>query len=258
MVDIINGSLRVNELDEVLDNLNNVLLRQHTHIHVGLKTQLLVDAVTAHVAQVVALVGEEEVLDDLSCRSVVGRVGIAQLTVDVEHGLLLGVRRVFGQSVEDDTIVLCRGLALVYEDVLRTTLKDVEHILLGDDGFALHDDLVTLDGDHLAGVLIYEVLVPALQHTGGELRTYDLLQGLLVDLHLLGEVEYLENVFIVLETDGSQKCGDGQLLLTVDVSVHHVVDVGGKLYPRTLERDDTCRVEQRSVGVYVLSEEHTG
>ena len=39
--------------------------------------------------------------------------------------------------------------------------------------------------------------------------------------------------------DGSQQSGNRQFLLTVNVRIHDVVDVGGKLNPRTLERDDT-------------------
>ena len=146
----------------------------------------------------------------------------------------------------------------MHEDSLCTTFEDVKHVLFGDDSLALHDDLVTLDRDDLAGILIDKVLIPALQHTGCELRADDILKGFLVDLHLFGEVEYLENVLVVFKTDGSQKGGYGQLLLAVNVGIHHVIDVRGKFYPRTLERDDTCRVEQRTVGMYVLSEEYAG
>ena len=258
VVDIIDGCLRVDQLDEILDNLDDVLLGQHADIHIGVETQFLVDAVTAYITQIVALVGEEQVLDGFAGTGIIGRIGIAQLAIDVEHSLLLGVTGVFGQGVEDDGIVLGRRLVLVDKNGVSTALQDVDHVLLGNLGLTIHDDLVTLDGHHLASILIDEVLVPTLQHTGGEFAADDLLQGGLAHLHLLGQVEDLQDVLIVLETDGTKQCRNRQLLLTVDVGIHHVVDVGGKLNPRTLERDDAGRVEQRAVGVDILSEEHAG
>ena len=60
----------------------------------------------------------------------------------------------------------------------------------------------------------------------------------------------------MVEADGTQQRRHGQLLLTVNVGIHHVVDVRGKLNPRTLERDDTGRIEHATVGMHALAEEH--
>ena len=38
LVDIVDGCLRVDELDKILDNLDNIFFGQHTHIHVGVET----------------------------------------------------------------------------------------------------------------------------------------------------------------------------------------------------------------------------
>ena len=65
-----------------------------------------------------------------------------------------------------------------------------------------------------------------------------LLQILTRSRDFLGVHENLQNVLVLLETDGAQQSGNGQLLLTVDVSVHHIVDVRCKLNPRALEGDD--------------------
>ena len=89
MVDIIDGSLGVHQLDQILDNLDDVLLRQDADIHICVQVQFLVNTVTAHITQVVTLVGEEQVLDDLTGTGIIGRVSITQLTIDVEHGFLL-------------------------------------------------------------------------------------------------------------------------------------------------------------------------
>ena len=63
--------------------------------------------------------------------------------------------------------------------------------------------------------------------------------------------------FISLITDSAKHRRDGQLLLTVDVSKHHVVDIRRELDPRTLERDDTCAIKHRTIGMLALAEEHT-
>ena len=51
------------------------------------ETQFLVDPEAAHVAQVVPLVGEKQFLDHVASGRLIGRFGVAQLAVDVHHGL---------------------------------------------------------------------------------------------------------------------------------------------------------------------------
>ena len=117
------------------------------------------------------------------------------------------------------------------EDRLGTALQDFHHIIIGDLRLAFHDHLITLDRDNLTGILIYEVLVPALQHTGSKFATHVLLEVGLVDLHLLSQIKDLQDLLIRLEADGTEQGCNRQLLLTVDVSIHHVVDVCRKLNP---------------------------
>ena len=102
VVDIVDGCIRVHQLNQVFDNLDDIVLRQYADVHIGIETQFLINTVAAHFAQVVALVGEEEVHEHFLRAVIVGRISIAQLTIDVEHSLLLGVARVLGECVEDD------------------------------------------------------------------------------------------------------------------------------------------------------------
>ena len=93
---------------------------------------------------------------------------------------------------------------------------------------------------------------------GGEFAAYGLLHVLLRDFYLLRKVEDFKDVLILLKAYGAQQRRHGQLLLTVDISIHHVVDVRGELYPRTLERYDAGTVKHRAVGMHALTEEHAG
>ena len=102
VVDIINSCIRVNQLDEIADDGDDILLCKNACLRVDVETELLVDAVATYLAEVVALVREEYVLEHLACRCVISRVSVAELTVDVKHSLLLRVRGVFSESVEND------------------------------------------------------------------------------------------------------------------------------------------------------------
>ena len=102
VVDIIYRGLGINQLDEILDNLDDIFLRQDTNVHIGRQVQLAVDAVTADLAQVITFVREEQIINDLACGTVVLRIGVAQLTVYVIYGLLFGVARVFLKGIEND------------------------------------------------------------------------------------------------------------------------------------------------------------
>ena len=257
VIDIVDVGLRVDELDQVLDDGDDVLARQRADGRVDVQTQLLVDAEAAHVAQVVALVREEELLDDVARGRLIGRLRGAQLPVDVEDGLLLGVAGVLLQGVVDDREVDAREVLLVQEDRLGAALDDLVYVFLLEDRFAVHDDVVALDGDHLARILVDEVLNPRREHARRELAPHGLLEVGLRDLHLVRQVEDLENLLVGLVSDGAQQRRDGQLLLAVDVGIHHVVDVRSELYPRPLEGNDARRIEFCAVGVHALSEENT-
>ena len=117
------------------------------------------------------------------------------------------------------------------ENRLCTTLKDLHHIGLSNLRLTFQDNLITLDRNNLTGILINEVLVPALQYTGSQLRADNLLQSLLVNLHFLSKIKNLQDVLICLKADSSQQSGYRQLLLTVDVGIHHVVDIRSELNP---------------------------
>ncbi len=256
MVDVVHVGLGVDQLDQIFDDGDDVLARQRTRLRIDVQVQLLVDAVAAHVAQVVALVREEKFLDDVARRRLIGRLRSAQLPVDVDDSLLFGVAGVFLQGIVDDREVDARLVLLVEENRLGAALDDFVDMFFRQHRLAIYDDVVALDRHHLARVLVHEVLDPGRKHACRQLAAYSLLEVGLGDLHLVGQIENLENLLVGLETDGTQQRRDGQLLLTVDVGIHHVVDVRSELDPRTLERDDARGIEFGAVGVHALAEEN--
>ena len=142
------------------------------------------------------------------------------------------------------------------EDALGAALDDPIDVVGLEHRFAVDDHVVTLDGYHFAGVLVDEVLHPGAQYPRGQFAAYRFLEVRTVYLHLVRQVENLQDLLVVLVTDGAQQGRYGELLLTVDVGVHHVVDVRGELDPRPLEGDDAGGVEFGTVGVHALPEEN--
>ena len=130
-------------------------------------------------------------------------------------------------------------------------------MLLLEHGLTLEDHLGALDGDHLSGVLLHEVLDPRLQHTSGKWTAEHTLQACFGHLDLVGQVENAQNVAVRLVPNAAKQRGHRQLLLPVDVRVHHAVDVGGEFNPRPFEWNDSRRVQLGAVGVAALAEEHT-
>ena len=138
----------------------------------------------------------------------------------------------------------------------NATIENFSNVFFRNFGFALHNHLIALDRNNFASVFINEVLVPTLQHTSSETLTQRLLHILLIYLNLLGKVEDLQDVAVVFVADGTQQSSYRKFFLTVDVSIHHIVDIGSELNPRTFERNDTRRIEHCSVSMNTLSEEN--
>ena len=135
------------------------------------------------------------------------------------------------ECVEDNRVVGCVGILFVEQDVLHAGFEDGIDMLLLKYGLTVDNHVVALYRHYLAGVLINEVLNPCAQHARRKLAPYGFLKVGLVDLDFLGKSEYLDDILIAFQTDGSQQRRHGQFLLTVNVSVHHIVDVSGKFYP---------------------------
>ncbi len=76
MVDVVHDGLGVNQTDEVLHNGNDVVSGQYPLIQARIGTQFLVNPVAAHLAQVVALVAEEQALDHVAGGLLVGCLGV--------------------------------------------------------------------------------------------------------------------------------------------------------------------------------------
>ena len=120
MVDIIHICLRINQLNQILDDFDNILFRQYSDIHRRIKIQLLVDTITANITQIITFLREEQVIDNLTGTYIIGRVCITQLTVDIQYSFLFRVTRVFLQSIEDDRKIRTIRFFIMNEDVLYT------------------------------------------------------------------------------------------------------------------------------------------
>ena len=143
------------------------------------------------------------------------------------------------------------------KDCLDIKFQNSFNIILGEFLVALDDDFGTFHRNDLTGVLVNKVLRPGVNDSGGKLFSDDFFQIGLGDLHLFSKREDVQNIFVRLKTDSSQQRSNRELFLSVDVSIHDIVDVGGKLHPRPFERDNTGGIELGAVRVELRSEENT-
>ena len=258
MVNIIDTCFRVNKLDQVLDNLNDIFLGQHTNTWVCVQTKLVVNTIATYFTEIITLLAEEEVENDFLSAGIIHGICITQLLVDVADGLLLAICSILLESVEDDAIVGRLCIFLMNEDRRHIACHNLFDGIFVKHTLAFENDLVTLDRYNFTCILINEVLNPALEHTCCKLLAEMFLQILASSLNFLCKVEDLENVFIILETDGTKQSRYGQFLLTVDVRVHYIINVRSELDPTALEGNDTGRIEQRAISMHTAAEEDTG
>ena len=256
MVDIVDRGPGVDQLDEILDDLDDVGVRQNPDTRIDREAELLVQAVAAHASEVIALLGEEELVDDVAGGGLVRRFGVAELLVDEVDSFDLRIGRVLLQGVVDDGIFRRIGLVLLQQDGLDIGVKDLFDGIVVERFPAVDDGERTFDGDHLTGVLVLEVLGPRLEDLGGEETATVLPEGGLVGGDLISESEDVDDILVAVVADGPQQGGHGQLLLPVDVGIHHAVDVRRELDPGALEGDDAGGIQLGPVGVHALVEEH--
>ena len=99
--------------------------------------------------------------------------------------------------------------------------------------------LVTFDRNNFTSIFINEIFSPSFQHTCSQLATDNFLQIGLINLNVFSQIKYFEDILIIFKAYSSQQCSYRQLLLTVNVSIHHVINIRSKFYPRTLKRNNT-------------------
>ena len=66
MVDIIYICTGIQQLDQIFDNLDHIFFGQHPNSRIGRKSQFFIQLVTSNISQVVALVREEQFIDNIT------------------------------------------------------------------------------------------------------------------------------------------------------------------------------------------------
>ena len=124
--------------------------------------EFLVDTVAAYIAEVVALVREEEVLNHFAGRGIIGRLCVAELTIDINDGFLLRVGGILLEGIENDGVLIVVSLFVLanQKDVIHTRFENPRDIVGSDFLFAVNEHFVTFDGNNFAGILVYIVFNP--------------------------------------------------------------------------------------------------
>ncbi len=239
MIDVVHRALLLLQLDQVVDDRDDVLLRQRRRRHRDVEAELPVDAVAAHVPEVIPLLVEEKAVDERLGGLQVRRVPRAELLVDGPECILLRADDVLGNRLGDDRFLV----PLLHEqaELLDVRFPDPLDVLVGQRGIFRNEDLPRL----------------LVHHVAADDPPLVVLELDLVDVDLFHEIEELEDLVVGRIAEGAQQRRHREFLLPVDVRVHHVVDIGRELHPRPAERDDPGRINRRPVRVGRFTEEHT-
>ena len=173
-------------------------------------------------------------------------------------GFRFGIGNVLVQGIKNDGVVSNQHVFFVKDNVLHTGFhNEINHGIFQND-IPFDQNLVSADVLNFSCRLIHKIFDPALENAGGESTTDNFFEGGLANLHFVGKVKNIQNVFVRCITDGPKQGCYRKLLFAVDVSIHDVVDVRCKFDPRPLKRNDSSRIEFRPVAVKGLSKEDTG
>ena len=242
VVDIVHFCLGVDQFDQVFDDSNDVFLGQYLYIGFDLELEFLVQTVATDFAEIVSGLGEEELVNDAPCRLLIGRLGISQLAINVFHRFFFRVRRIFLKRVVDNGVVRMLCVLAVQKNGRNVRIQYLLDMVFFKQRVPIEDHFIPLDGYHFSCILVYKVFQPALQNTRCKFAAHHFLQSGFGNFDLLGQVKDLQYVLVSFVSDGTEQGGERELLLPVDVGVHHIVDVRGKFDPGTLERNDPCAV----------------
>ncbi|CAI8266327.1 MAG: Uncharacterised protein [Flavobacteriia bacterium] len=231
VIDVVHLRFGVDQFDQVLDDADDVLLGQYLDVRFDLEFELFVQTVTTDFSKVVSRLREKQLIDDSPGRLLIGRLSISKLSVNVFYRFFFRVGRIFLKRVVNDGVVRVFCVLTVQQNGRYIRIQDFLYVVLLEHCIPIQDHLISLNGYNLSGILIHKILQPALQDTSCQFPAHHLFESGLGNFDLLGQIEYLKDVLVPFVSDGAQQGGQREFLLSIDVGVHHIVDVRRKFDP---------------------------
>ncbi len=168
------------------------------------------------------------------------------------------VGRVLLKRIVNDGIITLGIVFFMEQDGFYIRFHDDIDVFLFEHRISVEYDFVPLDGNHLSGILVHKILMPGIEYPGGQFTAQDFFQPGFGHLYLFRKIEDFEDVLVALVSDGPEQSSHRQLFLTVDIGVHHAVDVCSKFDPGAFKRYHPGGVQFGTIGMERLSKEHPG
>src|SRR5690606_34703521 len=296
VVDIVHGAEAVADLDQGLDHVHDVFAAQHAGAGGAFAAQATVELHAADGREVVAVQGEEQVLEKVFCAFFRRRFAGAHHAVDLDQRVHPGGGGVDAQGVGDERtaveVVGVDRLELLHtlflqglqdflghqgvgreQDLAGVLVDDVTRQGIAQDEFGGHLEAAQLSLLHLADVarsdalagsndrlalgLDLEVQYLAAQTCGHQ---FEGVGAALVDEVLVVVVEHPQDCLGAVIQRAEENRGR-ELGTAVDTHVHEVLGIELNVEPGTAVRNDTGGVQQLAGAVglaLVVVEEHAG
>ena len=143
------------------------------------------------------------------------------------------------ESIIND-LILCHILIFfMKKNSLTTRINDWLNVSFSKFSFTFNNHFSTFNSNYLTCCFINKVFNTWFNNTCSKLTTNNTIKVSFVYFYLFSKTESFENIFIRLKTNCTQQSSYRQFFLTVDISIHDIVDVSSKFYPRTTEWNNT-------------------
>ena len=121
---------------------------------------------------------------------------------------------------------------------------------------SLQNDFNPLNVNYLSSIFVHKVFVPGSEYLGCQFAANALLEICFCYLYFVCKAKNVKNLLVTFIANSAKQSCYRKFFLSVNICIHDIVDVSCKLYPRSLKRDDTGRVEFSSIGMETLSKEN--
>ena len=196
-------------------------------------------------------------MEYFSCARIISSISITQLTVNIVYCLDFRVAGVFCKRIENYRVLVCYIFIFMQKHKRHTAFKNNIKILVSDFCFTFYDNFITLNRYHFTCIFINEVLVPAFHNITSQLASQGSFHVFLVYLNFFAKVENLKNILIAFKSYCAKHRCNRQLLLTVNVSIHYIINIRCELNPRALEWNNTSTVKHCTICMNTLTKENT-
>ena len=205
VINIIDLSFGVDQLDQIFYNGNDIFLGQDLLVHSNIQSQFFVHSITSNLSKVITLIGKEQFIYNTTCCFLIGWLSITQLTIDMFNSLFFRVRWILLKGVMDNGIITLCIILFVQKNSLHISFQYLIYVIFFQNSITVQDNLISFNRYYFASILIHKILMPCIQYSRRQFTAQYFFQAGIGNLNLFRKVKYLQNILIPFKTNSSEQ-----------------------------------------------------